>query len=132
MFEPLKKQVADLQKERTDFDNAIPTTLVMADMAQARETFTLIRGAYNKKGDKVTAGVPAIFPPIPKDAPLNRLGLAKWLVDPGHPLTAQAGADVLAAGGNAVDAAVGAALVSWVAESPLTGPAGKTGDDRRD
>src|SRR4051812_16192844 len=40
----------------------------------------------------------------------------------GHPLTAEAGARVLAAGGNAVDAAVGAALVSWVAESPLTGP----------
>src|SRR3989442_6168481 len=40
----------------------------------------------------------------------------------GHPLAAQAGADVLAVGGNAVDAAVGAALVSWVAESPLTGP----------
>src|SRR5213593_2122840 len=40
----------------------------------------------------------------------------------GHPLTAAAGAGVLAAGGNAVDAAVAAALVSWVAESPLTGP----------
>ena len=40
----------------------------------------------------------------------------------GHLLTAQAGARVLEAGGNAVDAAVGAALVSWVAESPLTGP----------
>jgi gamma-glutamyltranspeptidase/glutathione hydrolase len=40
----------------------------------------------------------------------------------GHPRTAQAGARVLEAGGNAVDAAVGAALVSWVAESPLTGP----------
>jgi gamma-glutamyltranspeptidase / glutathione hydrolase len=40
----------------------------------------------------------------------------------GHPLTAQAGARLLEAGGNAVDAAVGAALVSWVAESPLTGP----------
>src|SRR6266545_1037123 len=40
----------------------------------------------------------------------------------GHPLTAEAGARVLDAGGNAVDAAVGAALVSWVVESPLTGP----------
>src|SRR5947209_5924104 len=40
----------------------------------------------------------------------------------GHPLTAQAGARVLESGGNAVDAAIGAALVSWVAESPLTGP----------
>jgi gamma-glutamyltranspeptidase/glutathione hydrolase len=40
----------------------------------------------------------------------------------GHPLTAQAGARVLEDGGNAVDAAVAAALVSWVAESPLTGP----------
>jgi gamma-glutamyltranspeptidase / glutathione hydrolase len=40
----------------------------------------------------------------------------------GHPLTAQAGAQVLEAGGNAVDAAVAAALVSWVTESPLTGP----------
>jgi gamma-glutamyltranspeptidase/glutathione hydrolase len=40
----------------------------------------------------------------------------------GHPLTAAAGARVLEQGGNAVDAAIGAALVSWVAESPLTGP----------
>ncbi len=42
----------------------------------------------------------------------------------GHPLTAEAGARVLREGGNAVDACVGAALVSWVCESPLTGPGG--------
>ena len=42
----------------------------------------------------------------------------------GHPLTAEAGAQVLAEGGNAVDACLGAAFVSWVAESPLTGPGG--------
>ena len=46
----------------------------------------------------------------------------KGAIAAGHPLTADAGARVLAAGGNAVDAAVAAALVSWVAESPLTGP----------
>src|SRR5688500_1168904 len=44
------------------------------------------------------------------------------VVAAGHPLTAQAGADVLRAGGNAVDAAVAAVLMSFVAESPLTGP----------
>jgi gamma-glutamyltranspeptidase/glutathione hydrolase len=42
----------------------------------------------------------------------------------GHPLTAEAGARVLADGGNAVDACVAAGLASWVAESPLTGPGG--------
>jgi gamma-glutamyltranspeptidase / glutathione hydrolase len=42
----------------------------------------------------------------------------------GHPLTAEAGARVLAEGGNAVDACLAAAFVSWVAESPLTGPGG--------
>lgn len=42
----------------------------------------------------------------------------------GHPLTAEAGARVLRAGGSAVDACVAAALTSWVCESPLTGPGG--------
>jgi gamma-glutamyltranspeptidase/glutathione hydrolase len=42
----------------------------------------------------------------------------------GHPLTAEAGARVLAEGGNAVDACIGAGFASWVAESPLTGPGG--------
>jgi gamma-glutamyltranspeptidase/glutathione hydrolase len=42
----------------------------------------------------------------------------------GHPLTAEAGAEVLRAGGNAVDACVAAAAVSWICESPLTGPGG--------
>jgi gamma-glutamyltranspeptidase/glutathione hydrolase len=46
----------------------------------------------------------------------------KGVVAAGHPATADAGADVLRAGGNAVDAAVGAVLMSFVAESPLTGP----------
>jgi gamma-glutamyltranspeptidase / glutathione hydrolase len=46
----------------------------------------------------------------------------RGVVAAGHPVTAQAGADVLRDGGNAVDAAVACVLTSWVAESPLTGP----------
>ncbi|MEO8290509.1 MAG: gamma-glutamyltransferase [Gaiellaceae bacterium] len=46
----------------------------------------------------------------------------KGAVAAGHPLTAQAGAEILEQGGNAVDACIAAAFVSWVAESPLTGP----------
>jgi len=49
----------------------------------------LARGDYRNQTEKVQPGVPAILPPLPKDAPLNRLTLAKWLVDPGHPLTAR-------------------------------------------
>src|SRR5665809_148025 len=48
--------------------------------------------------------------------------IMKGVVAAGHPLTAEAGADALRAGGNAVDAAVAAVLMSFVAESPLTGP----------
>jgi gamma-glutamyltranspeptidase/glutathione hydrolase len=48
----------------------------------------------------------------------------KGAVAAGHPLTVEAGARALAGGGNAVDACVAAGLVSWVTESPLTGPGG--------
>jgi gamma-glutamyltranspeptidase/glutathione hydrolase len=46
----------------------------------------------------------------------------RGVVAAGHPLSAQAGADVLRAGGNAVDAAVACVLMSFVTESALTGP----------
>src|SRR3954467_11288932 len=48
----------------------------------------------------------------------------KGAIAAGHPLSAEAGARVLEAGGGAVDACVAAAFVSWVCESPLTGPGG--------
>src|ERR671914_185015 len=48
----------------------------------------------------------------------------KGAIAAGHPRTAEAGARMLAEGGNAVDACLAAAFVSWVAESPLTGPGG--------
>lgn len=87
---PLNAKIETLNKQRTDLDAAIPSTMVMADMPQLRETNILIRGAYNKKGDKVTHGVPAALGgKLPEGAPVNRLGLAKWLVDPSHPLSSR-------------------------------------------
>jgi hypothetical protein len=51
--------------------------------------FIMLRGAYDKPGDQVTAATPSFLPPMPADAPHDRLGLARWLVDPGNPLTAR-------------------------------------------
>jgi hypothetical protein len=63
--------------------------MVMEEMPAPRETHVLLRGAYDAPGDLVTPGVPAILPPMPAEFPKNRLGFAKWLVDPSNPLTAR-------------------------------------------
>lgn len=89
VFEPLHQQIAAKEAERKAVEDSIPVSLVMADLPKPRDTHVLIRGQYDKPGEKVTADVPSIFPPLPADAPRNRLGLARWLVDPQHPLTAR-------------------------------------------
>jgi hypothetical protein len=81
--------VTALETERRTAENKIPSTMVMSEMATPRDTFVMLRGAYDKPGDKVTPAVPAFLPPMPADAPRNRLGLARWLVDPANPLTAR-------------------------------------------
>jgi hypothetical protein len=78
----LKAKLAQTRKE-------IVTTQVMAEMAKPRDTFILARGDYRNQTEKVTPGVPTMLPPMPKDAPANRLGLARWLFSPQHPLTAR-------------------------------------------
>jgi len=78
-----------LRKERDEFQSRIPTAMVMAEMKTPRDTFVLARGDYRNKTEKVQPGVPAMLPPLPKDAPLNRLSLGKWLADPSHPLTSR-------------------------------------------
>ncbi len=87
-----KQMTDDLEKwreEETSIEKMIPVTMVAKEMDKRRETFMLVRGEYDKKSDQVSPGVPAILPPFPKDTPTNRLGLAKWMLDPAHPLTAR-------------------------------------------
>ena len=82
-------KLTSMQERRDRLDRQIPTAMVMAEMEKPRDTFILGRGDYRNKGDKVTPGVPSVLPPLPSGAPDNRLGLAQWLVDPAHPLTAR-------------------------------------------
>jgi hypothetical protein len=71
------------------FDAALPTVMVMEELPRPVGSFVLVRGEYDKRGEKVSRSVPATLNPFPKDSPQNRLGLAKWLVDPTNPLTAR-------------------------------------------
>lgn len=82
-------ELANLQRKRTDVDNSIATTLVMEERQEPRGTYVLSRGQYDRRLEQVDAGTPAILSPMPKEAPANRLGFARWLVDPSHPLTAR-------------------------------------------
>lgn len=77
------------QKALDDAKNKLPNVMVMEEMPQLRDAFILSRGEYDKPTVKVSMGLPAVLPPLPKGAPLNRLGLAKWLVSPSNPLTAR-------------------------------------------
>src|SRR5439155_18367530 len=63
--------------------------LVFKDRAEPKPAFILDRGEYDRKKEQVGRETPAFLPPLPKDAPPNRLGFARWLVAPEPPLTAR-------------------------------------------
>jgi hypothetical protein len=88
-WQGMQAELARLRTEEKQINDRIPTTLIMEEMPQRRDAFVLIRGEYDKKGEKVQPAVPAALPPLPEGAPANRLGLAQWLVSPEHPLTAR-------------------------------------------
>jgi len=76
------------KKRRDDLNAKLPTVMIMKE-GPPRDAFLLIRGEYDKRGDKVTAATPAVFPPLAPGEPVNRLGLAKWIVNRQNPLTAR-------------------------------------------
>ena len=81
--------LASAKKEQQKLESSTRTVMVMQEMPTPRDTFVLMRGAYDKPGDKVTANTPSFLPALPADQPKNRLALARWLTDPGHPLMAR-------------------------------------------
>jgi mono/diheme cytochrome c family protein len=83
------KALAAARKAENEFSTALPELMVMRELPTPKPAHILKRGAYDAPGEEVTANTPAFLPPFPKDAPHNRLGFAKWLLDPGNPLMAR-------------------------------------------
>ena len=84
-----RDKLATLTKSLADLK---PSTVpIQRELAgdKRRKTAIQLRGNWQALGDQVTEAVPAAWHPLPKDAPRNRLTLAKWLVDENNPLTAR-------------------------------------------
>ena len=81
-----------LQSARAEWGaamDAMPSITVMRERSEPRAVYLLDRGQYDAPGEAVTAGTPEALPAFPEDLPRNRLGLARWLFHPDHPLTAR-------------------------------------------
>ena len=76
---------------RQRLESGMIESMVMRDRKTPRTTYVLNLARYDQPRDseKLAHGVPASLPALPKAAPANRLAMARWLVDPGHPLTAR-------------------------------------------
>ncbi len=85
----LRDDLANAYKAQKDFNDNIVRLPLMRELAadKQRQTKIHIRGNFLEQGEAVSPGVPAAFGKLPEGAPLNRLGVAKWLVSRENPLT---------------------------------------------
>ena len=88
-FLAAKNSADNARNARDNFEKSLPRTMIMRDRDKPRDSFILVRGQYDKYGDKVEPNVPASLSALPEGAPQNRLALAKWLVSKENPLTAR-------------------------------------------
>ena len=72
----------------SEFEESLPNAMVMRE-GNVRDSFVLIRGEYDKRGERVVAAVPSFLPPLPADTKPDRLALANWIVSRDHPLTSR-------------------------------------------
>jgi len=79
----------EFRQRRSERIDSIPEIMVMHDLPTPRPTFLLSRGAYDAPADAVQPNTPASLTVSDTHRPPNRLGMAQWLTDPGHPLTAR-------------------------------------------
>jgi cytochrome c553 len=88
-YKDLLAQQAKIQQEEAAMKTRGAITHVMSEKPEPAMAFVLNRGEYDRRKDKVAPEVPKALPAMSSDLPKNRLGLAKWLLRPEHPLTAR-------------------------------------------
>ena len=84
-----RNRLAAAQKELAAVKPVTVPIMRDLDAKERRKTHVQLRGNWQALGEEVTAGTPAVFPPLPAEAPRNRLTMAKWLVSRENPLTAR-------------------------------------------
>jgi len=90
LLKELKSELAKVRKQKNSVDANVTVTMITKELPEPRPAYDLDRGEYDKKGDQVGREVPAFLPPMETgDRAADRLTLARWLVDPQHPLTAR-------------------------------------------
>src|SRR5262249_21262773 len=88
-YRQLQDKAAALHEEEATIRGRGTIAHVVNERSTPPVAYILNRGEYDQRRDKVSADTPKVLPPFPGDLPHNRLGLAKWLLSPEHPLTAR-------------------------------------------
>jgi mono/diheme cytochrome c family protein len=85
----LRHRLQTARRSRDEQVERAAEIMVMKELPEPKVAYVLERGEYDKRGAAVTANTPSALPPFPPGQPRNRLGLARWLVEPDHPLLAR-------------------------------------------
>jgi hypothetical protein len=88
-FKKASQEHEALVREQADIKARGTIAHVMQEKDEAAVAYILNRGEYDQRRDQVSPDTPAMLPPFPEELPRNRLGFAKWLLEPDHPLTAR-------------------------------------------
>ena len=83
------KQLRNLCETRNKLIEKSAEIMVMRESPQPKQAYVLTRGEYDKRAEPVQPSTPTVLPSFSGGLPRNRLGLARWLLDPDHPLLAR-------------------------------------------
>ncbi|MDG1854452.1 MAG: DUF1553 domain-containing protein [Verrucomicrobiales bacterium] len=88
-FKEQRSTLAAAKKSKSDLEGKAEVSMIAADEAKSRATHVLMRGEYDKPGERVEPAAPSSIMTFSPDLPKNRSGLARWITDPENPLAAR-------------------------------------------